>query len=179
MRANIRRWVGAVEKALDLQPPIYEFGSFRVPGQEELADMRPWFPGKEYVGCDMCEGLGVDLVMDLHDLDYRIQPNTMRSVICLETLEHVRYPFQAMKNIFTALAPGGVVVITSTMAQRIHNYPSDYWRFTPEGFKVLLEMFPSVFVDACGEENRPLCVVGVGVKKEGVDLSCLKGLLQQ
>jgi SAM-dependent methyltransferase len=178
MRANIKRWVAAVAERLDLPEPIYEFGSFRVPGQEELADMRPLFPGKKFVGCDMREGLGVDVVLDLHDVDYRLQPESVGTVLCLETMEHVRYPQEAMSQIHYVLKEGGVALITSTMAQAIHNYPSDYWRFTPEGFKVLLEAFTSSFVDACGEEKRPLCVVGVGVKEESVNLSCLRGALQ-
>ena len=178
MRANIKRWVAAVAQRLELPEPIYEFGSFRVPKQEELADMRPLFPGKEFVGCDMREGLGVDRIVDLHDLDYRMVPGVVGTVLCLETMEHVRYPHVAMRNIHRVLVQGGVALITSTMAQPIHNYPSDYWRFTPEGFKVLLEEFASVYVDACGEDKRPLCVVGVGVKGEEVDLSCLKGALQ-
>lgn len=178
MRANIRKWVARVAERIDIPEPIYEFGSFRVPGQEELADMRPLFPGKQFIGCDMREGLGVDKVMDLHDLDYQLVPGSVGTVLCLETMEHVRYPDIAMENIHRVLQDGGVAIISSTMAQAIHNYPSDYWRFTPEGFKVLLEDFQSVFVDACGEEKRPLCVVGVGVKRNEVDLSCLKGTLQ-
>ena len=177
MRANIRRWVASVADRIEIPEPIYEFGSFRVPGQEELADMRPLFPGKNFTGCDMREGLGVDLIIDVHDLDYRFQPKSIGTILCLETFEHVRYPHVAMEQFYYVLKEGGVLILTSTMAQTIHNHPSDYWRFTPEGFGVLLEAFTSRFIDSCGEPRRPLCVVGVAVKEADVDLSCLEGAL--
>jgi len=60
MRPTIRRFVDAVAQTLPIGEPIYEFGSYRVEGQEELADLRPLFPGKEYIGCDLRPGLGVD-----------------------------------------------------------------------------------------------------------------------
>ncbi len=47
----------------------------------------------------------------------------------------------------------------------IHDYPFDYWRFTPEAFRSLLKNFSSRFVDQVGVENFPhTVVVGVGVK---------------
>ncbi|HUE27285.1 MAG TPA: hypothetical protein VMP89_10970, partial [Solirubrobacteraceae bacterium] len=52
----------------------------------------------------------------------------------------------------------------------IHAYPSDYWRFTPEGFRVLLERFDDVDVAAWGDPEAPFFVFGVGSRGRKLDL---------
>ena len=39
----------AVTQTFDLPEPIVEVGSFQVPGQEEIANLRSLFDGKEYL----------------------------------------------------------------------------------------------------------------------------------
>jgi len=58
MRQNIKDFVSIVSKQLPIIEPIYEFGSFQVSEQIGLADLRPLFPEKEFVGCDMRAGPG-------------------------------------------------------------------------------------------------------------------------
>ncbi len=53
-------------------------------------------------------------------------------------------------------------MIGAPMKFPIHNFPSDYWRFTPEGMKVLLALFPGSFVGWYGERDFPSGVVGLG-----------------
>lgn len=52
-------------------------------------------------------------------------------------LEHVPDPFAAAANITRLLAPKGVCFIRVPFAYRFHPMPNDYWRFSPEGLKVL------------------------------------------
>lgn len=146
-----------------IQEPIYEFGSFLPEGQKELANLRSFFPDKKYIGCDMREGDGVDKVLNLHNID--LENESAGTVICLETLEHVEYPQKALKEIYRILKPGGIAVISSAMNFRIHAYPSDYWRFTPFGFKSLLQYFENQFVGFHGDKYNPSIVVGIGFKK--------------
>ena len=111
MRENIKQYVKIVTENLQLSEPIYEFGSLQVPGQEGFADLRPFFPKCKYVGADMCEGLGVDTILNLHSID--LPSGSVGSVLCLDTLEHVEYPHTALKEIHRILDPkNGVVVIT-------------------------------------------------------------------
>ena len=56
MRESIKQFVKVVADKLPILEPIYEFGSLQVPGQESFADLRPFFPGKEYIGCDLKRG---------------------------------------------------------------------------------------------------------------------------
>ncbi len=87
MRQNIRDLAVIVNERLPLAGPIYKFGAFQVPDQIHFADLRPLFPGREYVGCDMREGVGVDKILDLHAID--LPSESVGSVLCFDTLEHV------------------------------------------------------------------------------------------
>ncbi len=162
MREVIRQFVKICAETLTLDEPVYEFGSFKVPGQEVLADLRPFFPGKKYVGADMRHGPGVDVIINIHNIT--LPSSSVGTVILMETLEHIEFPFKAIEEIHRVLKPNGTLIMSSLMNFPIHDYPSDYWRFTPEAFKSLLNVFTSSFVDSVGEEDFPHSIVGVGVK---------------
>jgi SAM-dependent methyltransferase len=160
MRSCIKDFVKLVARSFPINEPIYEFGSFQVPGQEGFADLRPIFPQKQYIGCDIREGPGVDQSLDLHNIN--LPSESVGTIFCLDTLEHVEYPHLALEEIERVLKPNGLVVISSVMNHHIHDYPFDYWRFTPEGFKSLLKPFPSCFVGFAGDKSFPHTIVGLG-----------------
>jgi len=114
------------------------------------------------MGADMREGLGVDVLLNLHDID--LPSESVGAVLCLDTLEHVEYPHMALEEIHRILKPGGIAVISSVMNFPIHDYPYDYWRFTPEAFRSILKPFPNSFVGYAGNERFPHTVVGIGFK---------------
>jgi SAM-dependent methyltransferase len=169
MRDNVKQFLVLAAQHIELQPPIYEFGSLQVPGQEGYADLRPLFPGKEFVGCDMREGTGVDKILNLHSID--LPSDMVGTVICLDTLEHVEFPHKALEEIHRILKPSGVVIISSVMDFPVHDFPHDYWRFTTEAFSSLLRPFRSAFVGYAGKECFPHTVVGIGFKGEKPSLS--------
>lgn len=162
MRETIRNFVSLIVETLPILSPIYEFGAFQVPGQEELANLRSLFPDLQFVGADIREGPGVDIRLNLHNID--LQSESVGTVICLDTLEHVEYPHRAMEEIHRILKPGGFAIISSVMNFPIHDYPFDYWRFTPEAFKSILKPFEYAFVGFAGDETFPHTVVGIGFK---------------
>ncbi|UCF15478.1 MAG: class I SAM-dependent methyltransferase [Phycisphaerales bacterium] len=162
MREAIKQFVEIFAESFPVREPIYEFGSLQVPGQEGFADLRPFFADKEYVGCDLQEGPGVDRVLNLHDID--LPAETAGTVLALDTFEHVEYVRKAVQELHRILKPDGVLVASSVMKFPIHDFPYDYWRFTPEGFRSLMQPFGSVFVDIAGDEEFPHTVVGLGLK---------------
>lgn len=169
MRENIKQFVKIIAAYLPLLEPIYEFGALQVPGQVGYADLRPIFPGRTYVGADIRKGPGVDRVLDLHNID--LPSKSVGSVLCLDALEHVEYPHQALIEIHRILLPkGGIAVISSVLDFPIHKYPHDYWRFTPTAFKSLLKPFTYSFVGFAGRETFPHTVVGIGFTDIAPDL---------
>jgi len=162
MRESIKCFVKICAEILPISEPIYEFGSLQVPGQEGFADLRPFFPEKKYVGADMREGPGVDIILNLHKIN--LPSESVGTVLILDTLEHVEFVREAIEEVHRILKPNGVLVISSVMNSPIHDHPHDYWRFTPEAFKSLLKFFNSSFVDFAGESNFPHTIIGIGVK---------------
>ncbi len=164
MRQSVKDYLVKIINRYPISEPIYEIGSYRVEGQEQFADLRPFFPGKVYVGCDMRQGLGVDRVEDVHCL--RIKRNSIGTILIFDTLEHVENVHQAMEEIHRVLRPGGMVIMSSVMNFPIHDYPSDYWRFTPNAFELLLRSFAVSEVEFDGDPQFPEGVYGFGIKGE-------------
>jgi len=177
MRQSIKDLVSIVAATLPIRGPICEFGALQVPGQEGFADLRPYFPQKEYLGADMREGPGVDKLLDLHDID--LPSESIGTVLCFDTLEHVEYPHRALEQIHRILKPDGIAVISSVMDFPIHDYPYDYWRFTPEAFKSILKPFAYSFVGFAGRDNFPHTVIGVGFKGTVPQLSEFKRMYEE
>lgn len=159
---------GAIEFARDVAQnfeilePLVEVGARAADGQEDIADLRPLFGAAEHIGCDIQPGPGVDRIEDVHQLTF--EDDSVGTIICLETLEHVADPIRAVQEMHRVLKPGGMLAISSLMFFPIHAHPWDFWRFTPEGFEKLLEPFESSLVVAHGWDLMPEGVYGIGVK---------------
>lgn len=137
-------------------------GSRVAEGQEHLADLRGLFDVEDYIGCDLQPGRGVDQLEDIHHLSFADE--SIGTVVCLETLEHVADPVRAVSEMYRVLKPGGVLAISSLMFFPIHAHPFDYWRFTPDAFDLLLQQFESRLVVAQGFKDLPEGIFGIGVK---------------
>lgn len=164
MRPAVLDFALDVAEHLPIDGPIIELGARAAEGQESIADLRGMFAGHEYLGCDIQEGPGVDRIEDVHALSF--EDGSVGTILCLETLEHVADPLRAVQEMHRVLRPGGLLAISSLMFFPIHAHPWDYWRFTPEGFSLLLEPFPTSVVVAQGWDLMPEGVFGVGIKGE-------------
>ena len=43
--------------------PVYEFGSYLVDGQQQIANLRDVFAGRQFVGCDLRAGPGAPWIV--------------------------------------------------------------------------------------------------------------------
>jgi SAM-dependent methyltransferase len=122
-----------------LCPPFLEVGSRDHGNTATFRQYLPHRPG-EYIGVDVSAGQGVDRIVDLAGASVeveRVVPERFRTIFCLSVLEHCRDPFQMARNLERLLSPGGYLYVSVPFAWRIHNYPADYWRFTPDGVRAL------------------------------------------
>ena len=90
----------------------------------------------------------------------------MGTVLLMDTIEHVEFIRKAINEIYRILKENGILIMSSHMEFPIHDFPNDYWRFTPEGFKSLLKNFKMSFVNFKGKENFPHTVIGIGFKSK-------------
>ncbi len=162
MRKPIWNYVTLALETLPINEPVYEFGAYQVEEAPENCDLRPLLQGKDYIGCDMRDGPGVDKVLNLHDID--LPDESVGTVIMMDTLEHVEYPHQAVNEVHRVLKPDGIVIMSSVLDFFIHATPNDFWRFTPDGFRSLLKPFNHSHVGFYGREVFPHSLVGVGFK---------------
>jgi SAM-dependent methyltransferase len=54
-------------------------------------------------------------------------------VICLEVLEHVRWPDQVLAEVARVLKPGGHLILSMPFLYPLHDAPHDYQRYTVHG----------------------------------------------
>jgi SAM-dependent methyltransferase len=153
MNTLMRGLVRAVAETFSLPGPVLEIGSYIVEGQEDIGNMRQFFPGRPYVGLDMRPGPGVDLVADVERLPQA--DGTVGTVLALGTFEHVQRFWLGFDEIHRVLRPGGAFLVASPFYFHIHQYPSDYWRFTPDAFELLLRPYQSKIVGWHGPPTRP------------------------
>lgn len=164
MQESVKLFVKVLAQAIPAAGPVYEFGSLQVPGQGGWADLRAFFPGVEYVGCDMRPGPGVDRVEDL-ERGLAIPDGEAAVVLSLETLEHVFDVSTAVGEMKRVLrSDEALLAISSVMRFKIHGYPHDFWRFTPQCFVRLLSEMDLCLVGWIGDPGFPVSVFGVGVR---------------
>ena len=133
--AFVERHVGQFEG------PFLEVGS---KDYGSTQDLRSLLAGRgEYVGVDVEAGPGVDIVLDLtapaEQIDRQLGGMRFGTIFCLSVLEHCRQPFLMAQNLARLLRPGGKLCVSVPFAWEFHGYPSDYWRFTSEGIRVLFD----------------------------------------
>ncbi len=60
-------------------------------------------------------------------------------VVTQETLEHVRDPFVAVREMYRVLKPNGVLYCQVPFIIGYHPGPTDFWRFTRQGIREIVE----------------------------------------
>jgi SAM-dependent methyltransferase len=143
----------AVAETFDLPGPVLEVGSYQVPGQEDLADLRSLFAGKDFLGLDARPGPGVDLVADVEALPFA--DATFGTVLAMNTFEHVPRFWRGFDEVYRVLRPDGALLVSCPFYFHIHEHPCDYWRFTPDALGLLLRPYPQRVLGWQGPRSRP------------------------
>jgi SAM-dependent methyltransferase len=162
MNHFIRGVARTLSETFVLPEPILEIGAYQVDGQESLADLRSLFPGRSYVGLDMRPGPGVDCVGSVEKLPQK--DASVGTVLALNTFEHVKCFWRGLEEVKRVLKPDGVLIMSTPFYFRIHDYPHDYWRFTPAAYEAILEAYPSKIVGWHGPRKRPANVWAIAFR---------------
>jgi SAM-dependent methyltransferase len=87
-----------------------------------------------------------------------------------QVLEHVEGdPFEAVRESFRVVAPGGFVVHTTCFLNPVHREPGDFWRFTPDALNLLCRNAGGSVTQAASWGNREaLALTQVGIRMHKV-----------
>ena len=94
------------------------------------------FPCSEYISMDVHDGEGIDVVGRAEKLPF--PDESLDSIVCTQVLEHLNLPFEASKEMYRVLKPGGHVLLTAPQMNELHEEPHDYFRYAKFG---LVDMF--------------------------------------
>lgn len=134
MHPSVKQWVGEKVKEHGLsEKATLEVGARNVNGS-----VREFFRAR-YVGMDMQEGTGVDVVARSDAIPF--QDGEFEVVVSTEMLEHDPYPWKTLPEMARVCEPGGVVILTCR-GVGFHDDPNpkDYWRFTVDSITHLFEL---------------------------------------
>lgn len=136
-RLQLERWLWEKLTALPRGASVMDVGQHETP--------RRWV-GDGYFVFGLAKES--DVVGDLTALP--MANDSLDVVVCTEVLEHCANPFKACQEIRRVLKPRGVLYASCPFAWPDHHsddYP-DYWRFTEQGWELLLADFSEVKIEA-------------------------------
>lgn len=93
-----------------------------------------------YVGVDWSNTLHeqrMDIVADLNQV-LPITDGVADTVVCFQTLEHLKEPQLLLREAFRIMKPGAKIMVTVPFMFHIHEAPYDFFRYTRYGLEHLL-----------------------------------------
>lgn len=140
MHDSVLSWVHEKVHGRELRyADVLEAGS-----QDVNGSARQFFRGDLYVGIDMQKGKGVDIVGDAARAKTLLreahQPLFYDVALYLETAEHDPHFWLTVETLADCLTDGGYLLMTTRgIGFPFHEFPADYWRFTLDGVRALVE----------------------------------------
>lgn len=118
-------------------------------GEARYKDVFP--NASDYTILSAFDGPDVDLVGDIHNPPTE-WIDTFDSIICTQVFEHLQDPDIAATAIYRLLRAEGVLLLTVPFFNHVHGSPSDYFRYTDEGIRRVLERagFTIEFIESGG-----------------------------
>jgi|SRR5277367_1955294 len=145
--AFVRRWALHFECAIE--DAVVDFAKV-LPAHSRVLDAgagegryRAAFTQHRYIGVDLAIGdagwnySGLDVLADLTALPFR--DACFDAALNIVTLEHVRDPRRALREISRLLLPGASMLLIVPLEWEEHQAPHDYFRYTRYGLRWLLE----------------------------------------
>ena len=116
---------------------VLEVGARNINGT--LRDVIQPLKPRLYIGIDIQDGPGVDLVLDVLDAPRVLRPGGFDVVLCAGTLGYIDDWGGALKAMMTLLRRGGVLLLTARGPDFArHTLPAS-WRFSEAGLRQIFE----------------------------------------
>ena len=120
------------------------------------------FAKQRYVAVDLAVGdpswnyRKLDCIADLSRLPFA--PGSFDAVLNIVTLEHLRDPGEALREMARVLRPGAPLLIAAPHEWEVHQSPHDFFRYTRHGLTHLLEVagFTAIEITPAGGYFRLL-----------------------
>ena len=125
-------------------------------GPQTRSLAREKFTNYKYHSFDIVDTYGPDFVGDITKKNVSIPDTFFDCILCMDVLEHVLNPFDAISELRRILKDGGYLILSSPLNLRIHGPIPDCWRFTEHGYKSLLRDFDIVEIDILETPGRDL-----------------------
>jgi SAM-dependent methyltransferase len=109
---------------------VLEVGSLDVNGSPRVVLER--FLPSEYIGVDIAEGKGVDVICKCEDLVSKFGVESFDFVISTCALEHIEDWKTSVSSIKKVCKLDGVILIIVPAKWPKHDYPYDFWRFSKD-----------------------------------------------
>lgn len=93
-----------------------------------------------YIGVDWANTLHeqrMDVIADLNQ-PLPIEDQVADTVVCFQTLEHLKEPQLLLREAFRIMKPGARIMVTVPFMFHIHEAPYDFFRYTRYGLEHLL-----------------------------------------
>lgn len=161
MTPQIQAWVKKAKTDFIKKPgKVLEIGSLNFNG-----GVREFFSdASSYIGTDMQEGEGVDLVINAHDLLKEFKKESFDTILCLETFEHDDKFWLTLENIKALIKKNGFLIITTpTFGFPLHRFPKDYFRFGEDAFRdIFFKDYRIINLEEVkdSEGNSGICAIG-------------------
>lgn len=125
-------------------------------GPQTRSLAREKFTNFKYHSFDIVDTYSPDFVGDITKRNEAIPDAFFDCIFCMDVLEHVLNPFDAVAELRRILKDGGHLILSSPLNLRIHGPIPDCWRFTEHGYKSLLRDFDIVEIDILETPGRDL-----------------------
>lgn len=97
---------------------------------------------------DMEAGKNVDIVLRTPYVWFEIASESADVVISGQVFEHIQYFWITMLEVARVLKPGGICCILAPSSGPEHRYPTDCWRFYPDGMTSLAHFAQMKVIEA-------------------------------
>lgn len=111
------------------------------------------------------------IVVDLAK-EAALPPESFDCIIFTQALQHIYDITTVLRNLYNALKPEGSLLLTVPSIIKYHREPTDYWRFTPDAVRILLNDCGAIHADvtAFGNYNAALAfLAGAAVEDIGLE----------